>query len=306
MDGKIHTLKLSLAAYYRTVSSIEEADCNKDVKNFTLIDVKVVNTAPNDKFVLAGTLDMNLDGTMFWGDFGNLSTPDAFDTKNNCWTFRSKSKLTVNHYDDYFGFCLPNSGTTMEIKVDVATILSNACLVKDIGTSGLLEDIKTLLENADDYSDFTIICDGQTFPCHEVILRTRSSVFNKMLQQEMKESNTRTLTIEDASKSTVDAILEFIYTGESSKVVENMSEMLYLADKYDIHGLLKYCFHHIPEVKDEMIMDILVVADRHRLEDFKKAGMQRIIQNKTKFLNDKECTDKMIQAPHLMLELLKL
>ena len=53
-------------------------------------------------------------------------------------------------------------------------------------------------------------------------------------------------------------------------------------------------------------MDILIVADRHGLEDFKKAGMQRIIQNKTKFLNDKECTDKMIQAPHLMLELLKL
>ena len=205
-------MKLSLGAYYRTVSSIEEAGCFKDVKNFTLI-------------ALAGTLDMNLDGTMFWGDFGNLGTPDAYDTKNNCWTYESKSKLTVKHSgynrsEDYFGFCLPNSGTTMEIKVDLATILSNAGLVKDIGTSGLLEDIKTLLENADDYSDFTIICDGQTFPCHEVILRTRSSVFKRMLQQEMKESNTRTLTIEDASKSTADAILEFIYTGESSKVLK--------------------------------------------------------------------------------------
>ena len=57
--------------------------------------------------------------------------------------------------------------------------------VKEIGVERLVTDIKALLENAGAFSDFDIVCEGQFYPCHEAILRTRSLVFERMFQQEM-------------------------------------------------------------------------------------------------------------------------
>ena len=63
----------------------------------------------------------------------------------------------------------------------------------------------------------------------------RSPVFAKMFEQ--KISN-RVLSICDVKKDTVEALLEYIYTGEIATKVENESELLYIAAKYEIAGLL--------------------------------------------------------------------
>ena len=184
--------------------------------------------------------------------------------------------------------------------------VSSHFTVKDSGATELLSDIESLLSRADEYAVFTISCEGKNFPCHEVILRARSPVIDKMFQQEMKEKHIRKLTAEDVGRNTMDAVREFIYTGEISKKVDNESELIYLGDKYNIDGLLKLCFKKLPEADNKMAADILFVAHRHNLEEFKKVVMKRIHMNKPEFVKDNNFLDKLKQTPDLLLELFKL
>ena len=84
-------------------------------------------------------------------------------------------------------------------------LVSSHFTVKDSGATELLSDIESLL---------TISCEDKNFPCHEVILRARSPVIDKMFQQEMKEKHIRKLTAEDVGRNTMDAVLEFITLGK--------------------------------------------------------------------------------------------
>ena len=124
-----------------------------------------------------------------------------------------------------------------------------------------------------------------------------------MFQQDMKESSTRELLIDDVKKDTVKAMLEYIYTGDVVTKVKNESELIYVADKYGLAGLLELCFHKLNEVEENMVVDILILADRHNLEDFKKVAMQRILMNKSKFVKMKEFVEKINQTPLLLMEL---
>ena len=213
---------------------------------------------------------------------------------------------------NFTGFCVDNATQTMKIKAEISTpgliteyvsVVPIEHTVKEIGASKLARDIKSLLDRADTFSDFSIICEGQYHPCHEAILRTRSPVFERMFQQDMKESSTRELIIDDIKKDTVQAMLEYIYTGEVTMKVKNESELIYVADKYELAGLLELCFHKLSDVEENMVVDILILADRHNLEDFKKVAMQRILMNKSKFVKNKEFVEKINQTPLLLMEL---
>ena len=204
-------------------------------------------------------------------------------------------------------FLVADDMETLEMRVQLITLVPREQMVKESGPTKLLADLKSLLNRANEYkSDFSIICSGQNFPCHEAILRARSPVFDRLFQQEMEESTTRKITIQDVNKDTIDAALEFIYTGEITKNVKNVSELIYFADKYDIADLLELSFHKVPGFEDHMVVDILIQADRHGLEYIKNEAIQRILMDKSKFVKDEDFVEKMKQVPHLLLELIQL
>jgi len=317
-DGEVHSLKLRFKEYYSDngpVDYIEENGDVKDIDELTLINVEVINTSKK-KFCLAGSLvyvnEENDDKVI--GMFGN---PVLAEFNDSGWVFENKFKILVewcggDKEDLTNYFCVDYAIETMKIKVELTTpgIVTNSIklvpsefTVKEIGANRLFTDIKSLMTKADEYADFNIACEGQMFPCHEAILRTRSPVFDKMFQQEMKESSTRQMTINDVKKDTIGAMLEYLYTGEVKKKVENESELVYVADKYELAGLLELCLHKLIEVEENMVVDILIMADRHDLKDFKKVAMQRILMNKSKFGNDTDFVEKMKQTPNLLVEL---
>jgi len=316
-DGEVQSLKLRFKEFSSDngpVTFIEENGGVRHIDDHALINVEVINTTKK-KFFLTGSLVIDDGVGEEKGTFGNLEKEEF---KDSDWVFANEScNIVVTFSNGIEGgltsfFCVRNATETMKMKVELTTpglvtntirIVPSEYTVKEIGANRLVTDIKSLLTKADEYADFSILSEGQDFPCHEAILRTRSPVFDKMFQQEMKESSSRQMVIEDVKKDAVGAMLEYLYTGEVKKKVENESELIYVADKYEIAGLLELCLHKLNEVEEDMVVDILIMADRHNLKDFKKVAMQRILMNKSMFGVDEDFVEKMKQTPHLLVEL---
>ena len=49
-----------------------------------------------------------------------------------------------------------------------------------------IKDIEDIYVNGD-FADFTIVCQGKEFQCHQAILAGRSSVFHAMFTNDMEE-----------------------------------------------------------------------------------------------------------------------
>jgi len=322
--GMIHSLQVKISKYYNVKARQfreTESGVEVDMTNFTLLAVTVEKVHNESKFSLAGTLDFVLDDVPSSGAFGKPDQ-DKFVHSSNWSIDNPTSKIsyvTQSDYGDYtqtyHGFLVSNDAQTSHLKLMLSTPgrISNVIRTvphketfKEIGGERLMADMKSLLSKKEEYADFSILCDKETFSCHEAILRARSPVIDRMFQQNMRESTTRELVIEDVGKDVVDAFLEYLYSGEVTKSVKNESELIYIADKYQVPGLLELCFLKLPEVQENMVVDILTLSDRHMLTDFKKVAMQRVFANKVKFFEDENFVEKLKLSPHLLVELIQM
>ena len=125
-----------------------------------------------------------------------------------------------------------------------------------------------------------------------------------MLVQKLKEWTTRETIMDDVKKETVGHLLEYIYTGDVTNEVENDAELIYVADKYYIAGVMELCFRKLPEGEENKVVDILILADRHNLEDFKKLSMQMILKDKKD--EDENFVGKLKETPHILMDLFQL
>lgn len=85
--------------------------------------------------------------------------------------------------------------------------------------TGLLSDVSLML------------ADGKTFKAHKVILAARSPVFGAMFEHEMEERKNGRVQILDVESDVFREVLQFIYTGKTSKLNEMAPELLAAADK---------------------------------------------------------------------------
>jgi len=303
---------------------ITENDVPKSMEDLSTIEISLINRPNTIEFGLAGSLSIGTGERMLSGSFGNADSAN-FST---AWVFSNLKSTVCTHHTHkniphtglpirlyYNGFIVDNRTQTLVVNVELTipgvvansiSILPSLHRVIDNRKATLLCDIEKLLDNANESSDFTIFCGGKNFPCHEVILAARSPVFKSMFQLNMQEKTTRKLRVEDVGISSITALLQFLYTGEITQTDLNESEIIYLGDKYDIKGLLELTLRKLPQLPDSKIKDILFVANRHNLEDFKKVAMQRVLSNKTKFIRDEEFLSKLKQTPDLLMELFKL
>ena len=59
-----------------------------------------------------------------------------------------------------------------------------------------------------------------------------------MLTAGMVEARTREVEIEDIEVETMEKLLEFLYSGEIEVVGDQLENLFYAADKYDVMGLV--------------------------------------------------------------------
>ena len=100
-------------------------------------------------------------------------------------------------------------------------------------TSELIAQFGSLCLNAK-FSDVTLCTtlDSKEFPAHRLILSIRSTVFAAMFShEELKESQNKRVEISDVSGDVMKAFLDYIYSGNITKVEQFSVELLELADK---------------------------------------------------------------------------
>ena len=85
--------------------------------------------------------------------------------------------------------------------------------------------------------DVILVVDGQEFPAHRVVLAACSDYFAAMFTGDMVESQKQDVEIQGLSASTMENILEFIYTETVSVSVENVQALLPAACLLQLTGL---------------------------------------------------------------------
>jgi hypothetical protein len=83
--------------------------------------------------------------------------------------------------------------------------------------SQITQNFLALLESSTGMT-FSDLClrvgpDQREFPCHRVILATRSRWFNSMLLNGMQESNLRSISLPDTDPSIFEHVMRWIYSG---------------------------------------------------------------------------------------------
>jgi len=94
--------------------------------------------------------------------------------------------------------------------------------------------LQALWENRD-FLDVTIACDDDQIEAHKVVLSAASPFFQNILKRNLH--NHPLLYIRGTTKKRVEALLKFIYSGETNVAQEDLEEFMNLARSLQVQGL---------------------------------------------------------------------
>ena len=150
-------------------------------------------------------------------------------------------------------------------------------------------DFGKLLDSGEDADVTFELTDGQTLKAHGAFLKARSRVFSAMLRNQMQESSSGVIKIEDVSYEVMKRILTFIYTGKlDNKWGEMIQEIVYAANKYELLTLLKFCDENLAATcTPETAWNLMDFAKLHGMKtaqveiaEYFKNHMNEILQAK--------------------------
>jgi len=165
-------------------------------------------------------------------------------------------------------------------------------------------------------ADFKIVCGGETFDCHRLILSARSPYFRAMFDSNMVESETGRMEIMDMEVETVRAMIKFIYSGKvdpfrpqppkvevTGVLGPQAIELLVASDRYDLSGLKKLCESSLVDgLTIDNVLDLLILADTHNAEELKKAAKNLVVEKGADIVEKTEWKEKLVKFPNLFCE----
>ena len=176
----------------------------------------------------------------------------------------------------------------------------------DLTEPSLVTTMQKLCLN-EELSDFKIICDGQEFPCHKLILSSRSDVFKAMFHSDLKiDEDESTLTIPDIPADTMKVFLKFIYTDEVK--TENIDlDLLIAADKYNIKKLVNICWKHLEgTIGTDNVMEIAFVSELLNNDQLFQKASQVIRENAGKVKKPEQWDQIKKSHPHIASKIMDL
>ena len=134
-----------------------------------------------------------------------------------------------------------------------------------------LKNYENLVNNPQ-FSDFKIACsDGITINAHKCILMAfgndgteeakPSQFFRSMIESQMQESQNGEMRVADINSTTMLELMRFIYAGKVDHLYNRASELLIVADKYDITELKKVCIEALEQqLSEENVVELLKIT----------------------------------------------
>lgn len=175
--------------------------------------------------------------------------------------------------------CRNKSGLPENAKRSLSNLYPSS--IRLFSLENLSEDLRYLLDKSI-LTDIQLKCGCDIIPAHKVILAARSKVFSAMIQHEMIESKSGIIDIKDVEPFVLRTFVSYLYSGEIfADLSEDVLCKLYtVSDEYAVPVLQKLCSSNLAKMlKEENIIDLLILADAHSDEDLKGAV--------AKFFNEK-------------------
>jgi speckle-type POZ protein len=143
--------------------------------------------------------------------------------------------------------------------------------------------------------DFNIKCEGEDIPCHRAILAARSDMFKAMLTSDSIEKKKGEVEIKDCSAGILRHFLKFVYTDCLDDERDyNSTELLILADRYQVSGLKKRCEVALSKtISKNNAIQLLSTASLYSAE-LLMANASRVVANNLKELVGSEDWKQMV------------
>jgi len=241
------------------------------------------------------------------------NTQKISDDENICFgesEFFSRRDLWVYEEEN-----LPGDSLTLAFKIDIdgdaedepVEVVQNESIDSQAKSiNRVIEHFGNLLENKE-FCDMEIVCGGKVFPCHKLIVSTRSPVFRAMFETKMRESELGKVTIEDIKPEVMTDMLYFIYTGLVKETVttEFAIELLAAADKYQLDSLKDICQDKIRSVlHDENAIEFLIIGEMYQAPKLRESALMEVAHNMPE-IADTVDYQRLVDHPQLALEIPK-
>ena len=137
------------------------------------------------------------------------------------------------------------------------------------------EDESTALEMKD--TDFALLCDDETIPCHKITLSGASSVFDAMIGNKKNKEAVEGEVDMNISAEVGRAFVEFIYTAKLDKEIlaKEAVSFLELGDKYQMPGLKELAEEEMmTQLSRENMVKLLAISDLYRAKELREAAIK--------------------------------
>lgn len=251
---------------------------------------------PTEKIYEAVTFKFTDNRSAAWGS-------DRFVTHA---TLKGPSAAELLPEDKLTIVCHVTLRAEQQINIPGMKMLQNAKTKKSLKPAEqLMNDFEFAL-NDKEFSDVKIVCGDKVFECHRIFLSSRSTVFRAMFQHGTTEAQTRRIEIKELEPEVLQAMLEYIYTGNMEFSSLKPEVMLAAAQMYDL-GLLKDFYEEklCKGLDISNCVDMLVMGDLHEAAALKRDAMRLIVINLSSVVESPDWQDKLISYPVLMSEVLK-
>lgn len=148
------------------------------------------------------------------------------------------------------------------------------------------------------FSDFTIVVGDSKIPVHKNILSAHSPIFEAMFNHNnTKEAQEHKMEVTDVFPNVMKNFLLFIYTGQKPKKVCFSTELLAVANKYQVDDLKSFCEDCLSEnISVENAVNYLQIADLHSANTLKARCLTFITSNFSQVVQteawEQLCNDK--------------
>ncbi|XP_006030020.1 kelch-like protein 7 isoform X1 [Alligator sinensis] len=112
--------------------------------------------------------------------------------------------------------------------------------------------------------DVTLVAEGKHFPCHRMLLASVSLYFRSMFTSNFRESRDGEIVLQSMAPSTLESVLNYLYTGEISLSSETAEDLFVAASWLQIHPLEETVSRFLQEnISTENCFRLCALADIH-------------------------------------------
>ncbi|KAJ0180913.1 hypothetical protein K1T71_002998 [Dendrolimus kikuchii] len=214
----------------------------KSPRNFSI----GISDSVNINMVDGSNKIMTLSENLKWYSFRSVDSYENHYFKTFC--FSKKDTKDLHSLSLFIPICI-RSETGLNLSPD---ILRSIKLQHDLGA----------LISKQEKPDFILTsASGTQFPAHKIILAAHSSVLKSLIKE---DSNSLLIDIND---TTMDMLLQFLYTGTIKDVSKQGRQLLEIAKKFKVHALFLLAQQIIGDHIDiDNAIEVAIVAKKFNLE----------------------------------------